>query len=300
MPLTHFRKFVAEHGNKGLVQPSEAQLDAAVGALREALVGQFKAHKSYYPRASKLFYPARRMWYMKRFPDEAEPTTAEKQATFFTGHALEAWFMLWLQLAAPSGKFQVRDAQAKGELKLGGEVIRGTIDLVIEEDGQAPKVWDVKTTNDEHFGTKWQSFDTLVANDSYGYIEQAAVYAASRGMDFGGWIVINKDKGDFKLVDVPEDGFLIFEQALANIEEKLVLAQKDEIPPLCYEPFQEVSKGELTGNVRVALACARCPYVEKCFPNAIKARRGQQPIYFLTLKNRANNVKIIHAEPENE
>ncbi|MFN7834858.1 MAG: hypothetical protein ACK5NY_03570 [Burkholderiaceae bacterium] len=292
MSLKQLREFIGAHGAKGLVEPTPAEMKAAVEAIRTSLENQFSQKGSYYPRASSLGHPARRLWWMKRYPHlqgDVAPTT---RMTFFQGDALEAWFMLWLKVTSRvTKKFKVTHVQHKGQTEFAGETVRGTCDLVI--DG---RLYDVKTTNDAHYTEKWQSFETLVANDTYGYIEQAALYAKMLNLPFGGWIVINKNNGEFKLVEAEgEYAAYLLDTALDALGERMQLAQQEQMPEMCHQPFIENN----TGNLRVAYECARCPFVKKCFPESTKATRGKTTMYYLgEIKSIPSGVKIIHEDTE--
>ena len=118
---------------------------------------------------------------------------------FLFGDITEAILMLIMRQAGVN----VIDAQKPCSLEIAGHTVLGTLDVIIEENGET-KVWDIKSASDWAFKNKYaQGYEKLLEEDPFGYIMQGYLYSEASGYPFGGWIVVNKSSGEVLQVEVP-------------------------------------------------------------------------------------------------
>ena len=77
---------------------------------------------------------------------------------------------------------------------------------------------DIKSASDWSYRNKFDSFDTVSADDAFGYVGQLAGYAKAVGKKAGGWWVVNKANGSFKYV--PADNIDV-DKEVAKLEENV-------------------------------------------------------------------------------
>ena len=202
------------------------------------------------------------------------------------GNTLEAAVIYLLKQAG----VKVVAVQKRGKANIAGYDIPGTLDLIIELDDGRTGVVDIKTCSSYAWQSKWRDAYTLAEKDNYGYIEQALCYAKAENLPFLGWIVINKDgTGDlenFVRWISADDITPIITAKEESIAKKLAALESDTLPPQCYPVVYETysPKNEAsfeTGNIKADIECSRCPFVDKCFPDAKVARRGRTMIHYI-------------------
>jgi hypothetical protein len=228
-----------------------------------------------FPRASALGHGARRLWFMRQFPDVAEDFNINTRMTFIQGHLLEAVVILFLKEAG----VEIEQTQTSGKAKYGEWEVSGTIDVII--DG---KIWDIKAVNGWSFKSKFKDAISLAQNDGYGYIEQAATYELTHKLPFGGWIVVNREAGEIKVIDA-DPIREVFPKVREEIQEKLSKAYGADMPSQCYNFVWETYKKNKTGRIVADSRCSRCPFNDKCFPNFKR-------------ENKSNGLTIIIQEKE--
>lgn len=297
MIVDTLRQHLNTHMGKGTHIPSPSTIKEALEAFELALTGVYSQNVTRFPRPSNLGHEARRLWLMKNKPEDE----GKFNLGVFTAMAGHVWEAVIIYLMKEAG-LEIRNVQAKARTKMGGFDIEGSIDFEIFIEGKGWVIVDFKTCSDYAYKTKWQSAATLVQNDSYGYIQQAAVYEEGRNLPFGGWLVLNKagqdTNGDIsqmlRFVDA-DDIRAIIDEEKKLIAKRLKKAKGKEMPPQCYHVEQEsyeprdpngpkaeearqkgwieVEHGKfLTNNIKVANKCAQCPHVKKtCFPDAYEA-----------------------------
>ncbi len=189
---------------------------------------------------------------------------------FATGDLLEAFAILVMRAAG----LDVVAEQKKCSLELGGQTVNGTLDVILNIDGEE-EVWDIKTARPWSFDNKFSGrggYDVIKEDDPFGYVMQGHLYGESEGKRFGGWIVINKSTGEWDFVEAPREQS---EDRKAYLEDanKRVEAIVNDAPFKI--PFQSVpetvtidrQKTE-TGNRLMPKTCTFCSFKTKCWKNA--------------------------------
>lgn len=308
-------KYIKQHlnedagkGNKRIrVRYFIEAMDVCGRAFREI----YAKHESRFPRASALGHPARRLWYMRQFPAEREQVDGMMQLTFFIGKVVEAFFVLCARVSGASLEgYQKRGSWDIDGLKdaNGNQVtITGSIDYMYRAEDGGLSIRDLKTCNDRAYAVKWKNFESFAEQDHYGYLYQAVSYEAMFGVPFSGWDIVNKNYSDMKEVNVPADWPIMFTNLKGDIETKLKLAYGDIRPEKCYDDIVEEynpinnSHSGKTGNMKAAFECARCPFSYKCFPDAVRAKRGRTNIIYTKFSGYViAGVKIIEEDKEDE
>jgi hypothetical protein len=180
----------------------------------------------------------------------------------FYGTMLEC-FMLFLLKA--SG-VNVEANNKKVQLDVNGYILPGELDVII--DGA---VWDIKSASDYAFTNKFQSYQSLESDDGFGYLGQGFGYAMAEDKPFGGWIVINKAKGQWKCVPVPASVQKFYkEKYFREFDEKIKHVTSGAPAPKCTGVVPEFFRKKMTGNKILGNGCEWCSYKDKCHPGYIE------------------------------
>ena len=186
---------------------------------------------------------------------------------FLFGDLIEAVAMLVIKAAG----IKVVDEQKPSRIVLDKENIKGTLDVIIEEDG-VQKVWDIKSASPYSFDYKFKKgYDKIKEEDTFGYITQGHLYAESNNMPFGGWIVINKSTGEWAVVDAPDD--LDERKRVIKEATKIVkTVKKADFKKVKLKDDWETYRqdGEIlrTKNRLMPKICSFCEYKKHCWENA--------------------------------
>lgn len=188
---------------------------------------------------------------------------------FLMGDLVEAVAVFTMKAAG----VKVVDTQTPCELELGGEKIRGTLDIILD-DGEE-KVWDIKSTSPWSFDNKFSGrggYEVIKEDDPFGYMMQGYLYAESQGKPFGGWIAINKSSGEWDFVEAPADQEEDRKRYIADAHSRVESLLKDDKFKIPFEAVDEsyTVKGEkiYTGNKLMPKTCTFCSFKEKCWKNA--------------------------------
>ena len=122
---------------------------------------------------------------------------------FLYGDITESIIMFILEEAG----IKVVNSQEEVSLTIGDMVVKGTLDVIIEDELGDKKVWDIKSASEWAFTYKYTGiggYDRIKEDDPFGYIMQGHLYAEAKNMPFGGWIVVNKSSGEIAVVEAPE------------------------------------------------------------------------------------------------
>jgi len=273
--------FVEQNGGSGMKVPDDIMQDY-LDSMKSALEEIFVDHPRF-PRTSNLGQDPLLLWCKKNYPDVKEDFSAKMRVTFFQGKVLEALVVALLRMA---GIARPEEFQVRGSFRMEGipDDITGTCDWQPNLDS----IIDIKTAHNDAYLTKWASQDTLAEHDDYNYIPQGYGYSKMFNKPFKGWLVINKNNGEWKDVEVTDDYMIHNDSMVAKLESDMRAAYGKERPPLP-DGEPELYKGEPTGNIRVPAKWARTPYVKLLWPDAVAAKRGEQKIYYL---QPFNGVKI--------
>ena len=137
--------------------------------VREAVLRQFNRTepKGFRLRMSNVGRPYCQLWFEKNKPETAMPRPTTFVMNMILGDIIEAIFKGILKEA----KVEYQDSE-RVTLPLKNADIDGTYDLIIDE-----AVDDVKSASDWSYKHKFQSYEVLKDNDSFGYVGQLAGYA---------------------------------------------------------------------------------------------------------------------------
>jgi hypothetical protein len=214
---------------------------------------------------------------------------------FATGDLLEAFAILVMKAAG----LNVVDEQKKCSLELAGENISGTLDLILDVDGEE-EVWDIKTASPWSYENKFSGrggYDVIKEDDPFGYIMQGHLYGEAEGKRFGGWIVINKSNGEWDFVEAPreqsEDRKAYLEDANRRVE-----AITNDAPfkvPFQSTPEMHTVDGQKveTGNRLMPKTCTFCSFKTMCWKNAVHAPKATSKAKFKPYTWYTKHVKDV-------
>jgi hypothetical protein len=242
---------------KGKSTMSDATIKQVADDVADALKRQFgsgKARGDFTLRMSNVGRPTCQLWFEKNQPEKALPLPTTFVMNMMLGDIVEAVFKGLLKEAG----VKYEDAE-QVTLQVDDDTsIHGTYDIVI--DGA---VDDVKSASNWSYQNKFESFDKLAANDSFGYVGQLAGYAKASGKRAGGWWVVNKANGQFKYV--PATG-LDIDKEMAHIKSTVDVLKENKFER-CFKPLPETFRGKPTGNTILNDNCTFCSYRFACWPS---------------------------------
>ena len=247
-------KYMSDASN-GASDMSEETIQQVGKDVMEALRKQFgkREKRKFSLRMSNVGRPTCQLWYEKNKPEIAQPKSNTFVMNMMIGDIVEAVFKGLLTEAG----VKYEDTE-KVSLELPDTNISGSYDIVI---GDA--VDDIKSASDWSYRHKFESYDKLASNDSFGYVAQLAGYAKASGKKAGGWWVVNKARGTFKYV--PASGIDVdAEVQKINDTVKTVEANNFE---RCFEPVKETFRRKETGNLVLNKNCSFCSYRFDCWPD---------------------------------
>ena len=195
-------------------------------------------------RMSNIGRKDRFLWYVHKGMSK-EKMTSNTLMKFLYGHATEELVLALVKLAGHKVTHQQAEAEVSG--------IKGSMDCMIDD-----ILIDVKTA--APFGFKKFKEGGLRWDDPFGYIDQLRGYAASLGVQDGGWLVIDKTNGH---LCTHFENFEHDEPIEVQIEHLKEVVNREERPEQCYEL---VPDGK-SGNTKLAMECSYCVYKQHCFPN---------------------------------
>jgi len=215
---------------------------------------------------------------------------------FMFGDLTESILMAVMQEAG----VEIVDYQKQVELDIGGEKLKGTLDVILRDETGQDKVWDIKSASDWAFNYKFTGmggYDKLKEEDPFGYLMQGFLYSEAVGLPFGGWIVVNKSNGMVAVVEVPDWSQEDKEDYIKDAAERIKFLNNPDVKSFKpYKPVAETykNKGELvsTGNKLLPRECNLCGYRYHCWPNAILhsrvTSRAKSPpqVWYSTLKKK--------------
>lgn len=257
--------------SSGASDMSEETIRQVGRDVMDALRKQFgkQEKRKFSLRMSNVGRPTCQLWYDKNKPEVATAKSNTFVMNMMIGDIVEAVFKGLLTEAG----VKYEDTK-KVSLDLPSTSISGSYDIVI---GDA--VDDIKSASDWSYRHKFESYDTLASNDSFGYVAQLAGYAKASGKKAGGWWVVNKAKGTFKYV--PASSIDVDEEI--NKINETVKKVSDNKFERCFEPQKETFRGKETGNLVLNKNCSFCSYRFDCWPTlkelpAVKSQAKEPPI----------------------
>jgi hypothetical protein len=248
----------------------EALLEAYLQDIKKVLLKTFHdtPEKEFRLRMSNIGKDLRQL-YLAKTHGRNDIEGPEFLLKMFAGHSLEQTFTYIVRSAG----LDIR-TNDEVEIDIDGTKIKGELDWIVEADG---KVYDVKTASDYSFHNKFASYETLAADDSFGYVDQLIGYSIGAKKEPGGWVVIHKSPKYRYPFNRLEDIVKVvpFPHALEHVESGFRLRIKDKIQkletgnvPACKGLEKEIRYGKPTGNLIIGKACMFCSHPNKCHPTA--------------------------------
>lgn len=246
-------KYMSDASN-GASDMSEETIQQVGRDVMEALRKQFgkREKKKFSLRMSNVGRPTCQLWYEKNKPELAQPKSNTFVMNMMIGDIVEAVFKGLLTEAG----VKYEDTE-KVKLELPDTNISGSYDIVI---GDA--VDDIKSASDWSYRNKFESYEKLASNDSFGYVAQLAGYAKASGKKAGGWWVVNKARGTFKYV--PASGIDV-DAEIQKIDDTVKTVDSNKFKR-CFEPVKETFRRKETGNMVLNKNCSFCAYRFDCWP----------------------------------
>ena len=200
------------------------------------------------------------------------------------------------QVHGRDGKYEEMTYNSILRFLIGDENVKGSLDIILDDPVDGKKVWDIKSASPYSYNMKFaKGYEALKEDDPFGYLVQGHLYAESKGMDFGGWIVVDKSSGEIQFVKAPDDQEEDREKYLGKAAEAVEALMSNftfKKPPLQPEDEGFTVKGEkiYTGNKLLNKQCTFCGYKKYCWPKAIQydkvtSRAKNKPLaWYHTLK----------------
>ena len=247
-----------QNATNGESPMSQESIEQVATDIKDALNRQFntKRNKEFRFRMSNIGRPSCQLWFEKNKPETALPKPTTFMMNMMLGDIVEAVFKAILKEA----KVEYEDSDTVS-LELDDKTtISGTYDLVVNG-----AVDDIKSASDWSYKYKFDSYDSLHAGDSFGYVGQLAGYAKAANKKAGGWWVVNKANGHFKYIPARVDMDAELDKIRSNIKQ----AEAKELVR-CFEPEPETFRGKETGNIVLNKNCTFCSYRTTCWDNLIE------------------------------
>ena len=242
-----------DKAGRGLADMSDDTIEMVVSHIRDALKKQFTKDEqddTFRLRMSNIGRPYCQLWFLKNKPNE-QIQYSKKIMNFMLGDIVEAVFKGVLKEAGV--KYEDSDTV---ELKLSNANIKGTYDIVIDE-----AVDDIKSASNWSYTYKFDSFESVLSSDPFGYVGQLAGYAKASGKKVGGWWVINKNNADFKYIPATN---LDLEKELNKLENTVKRLEENKFER-CFEAEEETFRVKLTGNKILSKNCSFCEFRFACW-----------------------------------
>lgn len=253
---------------RGEVTLPSSVLEEFVDDCRDSLSKQFSRDPEWYLRMSGLGRPLCQQ--VKAKEGATEETSYNMILRFLIGDLVEAAVMAIMKSAGVN----ISESQGKCQLNLAGEKVKGTLDVVLEDDQGNKKVWDIKSASPYSYSQKFgKGYDGLKEDDPFGYVMQGHLYAESKELPFGGWIVVDKSSGEIQFVDAPDDQEEDRASYLKDAEDvvsKLMSGFNFKRPPMApqEETYRLNGEDKSTGNKLLNKTCTFCGYRQHCWPKA--------------------------------
>ncbi len=243
----------ATNGKSSMSAKTIAGIKKDIGEALKRQFGSRTKRRKFQLRMSNVGRPSCQLWFEKNMPEKSDPLPTTFVMNMMLGDIVEAVFKGLMKEA----KIKFEDSD-KVYLNVADEKVSGTYDLVLDD-----AVDDIKSASDWSYRNKFESFDTLSADDAFGYVGQLAGYAKALGKKAGGWWVVNKANGSFKYV--PAENIDV-DNEVKKLEENVKVV-KSNVFKRCYESEEETFRGKPTGNRVLGKTCSFCRYKHSCWEN---------------------------------
>jgi len=241
----------ATNGKSSMSAKTIAGIKKDIGEALKRQFGSRTKRRNFQLRMSNVGRPTCQLWFEKNQPEKSHPLPTTFVMNMMLGDIVEAVFKGLMREAKV--KFDDSD---KVFLNIGNHKVSGTYDLVLND-----AVDDIKSASDWSYRNKFDSFDTVSADDAFGYVGQLAGYAKAVGKKAGGWWVVNKANGSFKYV--PADNIDV-DKEVAKLEENVKKVESNKFER-CYDSEEETFRGKPTGNRVLSKTCSFCRYKHACW-----------------------------------
>ena len=241
----------ATNGKSSMSAKTIAGIKKDIGEALKRQFGSRTKRRKFQLRMSNVGRPTCQLWFEKNQPEKSHPLPTTFVMNMMLGDIVEAVFKGLMREAKV--KFDDSD---KVFLNIGNQKVSGTYDLVLND-----AVDDIKSASDWSYRNKFESFDTVSADDAFGYVGQLAGYAKAVGKKAGGWWVVNKANGSFK--SVPADNIDV-DKEVAKLEENVKKVESNKFER-CYDSEEETFRGKPTGNRVLSKTCSFCRYKHACW-----------------------------------
>ena len=243
----------AINGKTSMSAKTIAGIKKDIGEALNRQFGKRTKRRKFQLRMSNIGRPSCQLWFEKNHPEKSDPLPTTFVMNMMLGDIVEAVFKGLMKEA----KIKFKDSD-KVYLNVADEKVSGTYDLVLDD-----AVDDIKSASDWSYRNKFESFDTLSADDAFCYVGQLAGYAKDLGKKAGGWWVVNKANGSFKYV--PAENIDV-DNEVKKLEENVKIV-KSNVFKRCYESEEETFRGKPTGNRVLSKTCSFCRYKHSCWEN---------------------------------
>tara|TARA_R100000030_G_scaffold21297_1_gene15347 strand:+ start:837 stop:1697 length:861 start_codon:yes stop_codon:yes gene_type:complete len=241
----------ATNGKSSMSAKTIAGIKKDIGEALKRQFGSRTKRRKFQLRMSNVGRPTCQLWFEKNQPEKSHPLPTTFVMNMMLGDIVEAVFKGLMREAKV--KFDDSD---KVFLNIGNQKVSGTYDLVLND-----AVDDIKSASDWSYRNKFDSFDTVSADDAFGYVGQLAGYAKAVGKKAGGWWVVNKANGSFKYV--PADNIDV-DKEVEKLEENVKKVESNKFER-CYDSEEETFRGKPTGNRVLSKTCSFCRYKHACW-----------------------------------
>lgn len=250
----------------GKASMSEDIIDRFGERCKDALKKQFNSKKREFTlRMSAIGRPLCQQQ-LEKAGAEQKPLPPSLKLKFTYGDMIEALVMAVMEAAGVN----VESYQEEVHYKSGNTTIKGTLDVII--DG---KVYDIKSASTHAFKkfAHPEGFSKIVEDDPFGYVAQGYLYAAAKGIPFGGWIAYNKETGDIAVCNAP-DSNAQKTKALNKAAKNIDALVKDKPFKRQFKKVPEKFRNKITGNYTLSLNCRYCSFTKSCWGNEIVFRKN--------------------------
>tara|TARA_B100001989_G_C24545119_1_gene470199 strand:+ start:445 stop:1305 length:861 start_codon:yes stop_codon:yes gene_type:complete len=243
----------AINGKTSMSASTIAGIKKDIGEALKRQFGKKTKRRKFNLRMSNIGRPSCQLWFEKNKPEKSDPLPTTFVMNMMLGDIVEAVFKGLMREA----KIDFQNSE-KVYLNVAGKKVSGTYDLVLND-----AVDDIKSASDWSYRNKFESFETVSADDAFGYVGQLAGYAKAMGKKAGGWWVVNKANGSFKYIPASD---LDVDKEVAKLEENVKTVTLNKFKR-CYEPEEETFRGKPTGNRILGKTCSFCRYKHSCWEN---------------------------------
>ena len=242
------------------VAVSDKLIDEFGEMCKDAFRKQFtnKREKSFRARMSNIGKPLCQLQMEKSNAEpEGQPYNNKMRNTF--GDLIEA---LAVTIIKASG-IKVDSTQKSVSYNMDKSKIDGTYDIEIGN-----SIYDIKSASPYAFEHKFGDeggFNSIVEDDSFGYLSQGYLYSESENKKFGGWIVINKSTGVWLVTETPTEDEKYKNIAINLSKENLHALDEGKPFRRCFSDIEETFRKIPTGNRVLGIVCSFCPYKFPCW-----------------------------------